>query len=486
MRTVAPVLLLGLALALRVWNLDLKNIWLDEAWAWKQTTRPVPELLIVSAGDVHSPLFPLVLKAWAGLFGDSPNALRSPSVLASLLAIFLTFRLGRAYLPRAALLGVLLWLSVSPHMLDYAQEARMYAMTTAAALGACTAYRRWIDSGMTRTPALAAWEAWAAAAIYLHYFGALVIVATWVHYLVFARESRSPGEDSSRARRRLVPWAAANAAIAAAFAPWLPFAARQIVRGQSWREAASASSIPGHAADLASGMLLGADEASVFASPSGVVLILIAALGLGRLVFVVVSGRGHERDAFLGTVCVVPPLLALAALPWTGHMSLSRYLSFLLPLVVLAIARGLSTFDHGPRFAVAAVLLGAAASVPPAISILANPFRDSDVRPIVGYLESRGAPDGSPRAAVLVAPGYMTLCTDYYVRSSGLAWVGMNDRARLSRAIVTASSWPGDTWVVLDSRSPDFAHSRQDPRLVEVDVPGGQPDRIRLFLVRRG
>ena len=476
-------LLLLFALALRLLALDRKNVWLDEAWTWKQTTRSVPGVVAGTARDVHPPLYPLLMKAWAGLFGDSPSALRSPSVVAGVLALFFAFRLGRPYLPRAALAGVLAWLAVSPSLLAHAQEARMYAMTTAAAVGACASYRRWFDSGLERTASLAAFAAWSAVAVYLHYFGILVLAAAWAHFLLF-RPRRAKDGPPAPDRRRLRRWLTANGAIAALFLPWLPIAVRQVVRGQGWRQDVPLAEIPANAAELARGLLLGLEENAAFATRSGVLLALVALTGLGRLAFQVASGRARERDAFLLLVSFVPVTLGLAALPWTGRMDLWRYLSFLVPIVVLAIVRGFALPGLDPRLAVGVAILGAASSVPLALAHLASPSRDSDLRPVVAYMRSRVGPAADPPGSVFVTPAYMTLCTDYLLRGSPLSFVGVQEGAPLSRVVAAAARREGVTWVVVDGRSPYFEDARRDDRLREVELPGGQPTRVRLFRVR--
>ena len=446
-----------------------------------------------AASDVHPPLYYLLLKTWTGAFGQSLGGLRSMSVLASLLTVVLAFRLGSGYLTRGPLWAAMLWLAVSPHMLFYAQEARMYALTTAAVLGVCVAYRRWVDSNFTRTGALAAVAVWGTVAIYLHYFAALVLAAAWAHLLTLAISRRRPQWDGSAMRRPLLAWAVASGAIGVAYLPWLPSAVAQIARGQAWRQPVALQAIPGYAVSLVHDWFLGyygtAAGAHPLAAVAGAAALLVAAVGLGGFVVLLLGKRRHERDAFLAWVCFLPPILGLAALPRTGQMMLSRYLAFLLPLLVIAIARGLSAGWRDRRVVVAALGLGAVASLPSTCAYYADPVRDSDVRPIVAYLDAHVTRGGhAQRAAVLVAPGYMVFPTKYASRGLDLAYGRVEENVGLWPAIDAAAraAPPEGIWVIVERHWPDFDRLREDPRVREVDVAGGHPDCLRLFRVQDG
>src|SRR5690242_9698411 len=138
-------LLLAFALVLRLWKISDKNLGLDESTSWSLATSPVSHLVSWTAADVHPPLYYLLLKVWLSIFGDSLAAMRSLSVGASLIALYLLFRLVEGALPRAVCYAVLLWCVLAPLSINQAQETRMYAPATAVVLGACLAYRRWIE-----------------------------------------------------------------------------------------------------------------------------------------------------------------------------------------------------------------------------------------------------------------------------------------------------------------------------------------------------
>src|SRR5581483_4580543 len=82
---------LVLACCLRCDRLALPPLTSDEAFSWRLTTYSVPELLGHMPGDAHPPLHYFFLKGWVILFGDSPFALRSLSVVFALASIVVLY-----------------------------------------------------------------------------------------------------------------------------------------------------------------------------------------------------------------------------------------------------------------------------------------------------------------------------------------------------------------------------------------------------------
>jgi mannosyltransferase len=143
-RLFAPLLLLLvlvlLAYALRLHNLDAFSFWTDEGLTPERSGYPVAQILrneILIQGyvtrDTHPPLYYLVLHATRSLFGQTDFAFRYPSVLFGVLLIPLIYQLGRRLAPsarHAAGLGLIVALlaAVNPLQIYYSQEARMYTL----------------------------------------------------------------------------------------------------------------------------------------------------------------------------------------------------------------------------------------------------------------------------------------------------------------------------------------------------------------------
>jgi len=120
-----PVLLLGLVL--RIPGIT-RSLWIDEIYS--VTVRGSMNLfgLITTSSDPHPPVYYLVLKGWMFLFGNSPVAVRSLSVLFGVGAIGAVYMLAdELYDNRIGLIAALL-MSISTFNIQYSQTARMYSM----------------------------------------------------------------------------------------------------------------------------------------------------------------------------------------------------------------------------------------------------------------------------------------------------------------------------------------------------------------------
>src|SRR5262249_46920226 len=142
------------------------SLWFDEAFSWRLIQFPLPELLDRVAQDVHPPLYFVLLKGWACLFGDSAVALRSFSAalgVLTVLGIYLVTRTAcsqgedtgprdQSWGSRATALLAASLVALSVFQVRYSWEARMYALATALA-----AFSTWALVRALRQPRSWAW-----------------------------------------------------------------------------------------------------------------------------------------------------------------------------------------------------------------------------------------------------------------------------------------------------------------------------------------
>src|SRR3990172_6204434 len=132
------IAVLLLATALRFYRIDAQSFWNDEGNSARMGERGVDRIIAGAAGDIHPPLYYLVLQGWRSVFGDSETALRGLSALFGVLPILFTYLLGsRLFEPRVGVIPAFL-AAVNPFLIDYSQEARMYMML--AAIGVVATY----------------------------------------------------------------------------------------------------------------------------------------------------------------------------------------------------------------------------------------------------------------------------------------------------------------------------------------------------------
>ncbi|MFQ5612221.1 MAG: glycosyltransferase family 39 protein [Anaerolineae bacterium] len=179
-----PALLLTvfLGLALRLINLNARPLWYDEAFAVLYSEKSLAAMVYGTvtrvqgaAADVHPLFYYFSLHYWMSLFGQSPLAVRLPSVLAGVLTIGLAYLIGRALwdAKTGLLAGVLV--AVSPFHIAYSQETRMYALLGLAASASLYSFIRAWGSGRRRW-----WLAYGlcgAITLYAHNLGFLNILA---------------------------------------------------------------------------------------------------------------------------------------------------------------------------------------------------------------------------------------------------------------------------------------------------------------------
>jgi len=128
------VAILLLAFCLRLFRLDEREIWYDEAFAVLYAEKDLGAILYGTvttvegaAADIHPLLYYFFLHHWMS-FGQGPVMVRFPSVVFGMLSVCLVFRLGRELFdPRVGILGAGLT-AISPFHIWYSQEARMYGL----------------------------------------------------------------------------------------------------------------------------------------------------------------------------------------------------------------------------------------------------------------------------------------------------------------------------------------------------------------------
>jgi mannosyltransferase len=215
-----PVLsILATAFALRFPLLDRTSFWYDEAVSWSQSNSSLDHLLSTIAADNHPPLHNLVLWLWMPFFGDSESALRWPSLIAGVAAVWLLYLLGRELNGRTAGLAAAFLLAISPFHIWYSAEARMYAVFSAAGLAFVLYLVRCLRTG---TPGAMLWTAvFGTFFLYSHIYAAFAFAPVGAVLLILLL-SQSVGRTRDADRRsRMLRSLVAMVCSGAVFFPWL-------------------------------------------------------------------------------------------------------------------------------------------------------------------------------------------------------------------------------------------------------------------------
>ncbi|WP_190972965.1 glycosyltransferase family 39 protein [Bifidobacterium rousetti] len=104
-----------------------QSLWFDEQYSLILASRPVPELITLTAVDAHPPLYYLLLKAWMLVVGDNVALLRLPNCVCLGLAVFVLIMLMRDLFGDRAAAACMPMLVCGGFMLRYGYELRMYS-----------------------------------------------------------------------------------------------------------------------------------------------------------------------------------------------------------------------------------------------------------------------------------------------------------------------------------------------------------------------
>jgi hypothetical protein len=199
----------ALALGLRVALAPGQPLRLDESTTITQARLPLGDLVrSLMEGDVHVPLYLVVMHWWIPVAGDSVWALRLPSVLLGAAAVPLLFAVARQLVSEQSAYVTAALGAVAPLWVWHSAEARMYPLLVVTCLAAMALLFEAVEYGR--------WYLWVgyslatAASFYTHYY-ALLMVPLYAAWVCLWR----PGLLA------LTSWAASFGAAVAMFEPWL-------------------------------------------------------------------------------------------------------------------------------------------------------------------------------------------------------------------------------------------------------------------------
>ena len=342
-------LILAFATALRAYHLSDLGYWTDELCTLSAanghglqlldvpTDRIAPPLPVrtrradaapitgvipgMARDETHPPLYPLAVRLWADVFGESESAVRSLGVACSVVAIALLYLAAVSDVGPAAALWACLLMAVATPQVQFAQEARNYVpamMLTLAAAAGLNGLRRRPTVGRAVTLTVVS-----IAAVLTHYYAAIAIVALATRTL------------SLRGRARWLAWrvfAVAAVACAILCGPLLLRQRSNLGSNTAWLIDAT----PGHAGRvLADAVRLPVRWVADAAPPNVALAVGIVAL---LSLLAVIGRRPAIRPWTLWMGLVVAVVLALDLWRSSNGVRLLRYTLFATPAAYVVIA----------------------------------------------------------------------------------------------------------------------------------------------------
>jgi mannosyltransferase len=429
--TTSLVGVLLIASALRLYHLGQSSLWYDEVVTMRLARTESPRLLLRLLDQIdatRAPLHPLVLQGWLKLFGPSDYSGRASSALCGMITIGLVYWIGLRAVDGWTGLWAAWLCSLSPLLVYYSREARMYMWLV---LVTCLAWGFLLSHARSPQPwRLVLYGLSLIAIVYSHPLGLLMAGTLGLASNVFRRAYHV----SWRA------WLYIHFVVALAIAPWL----------RHYLDHAPESTTGLLPIQYLFGMPIG------FIGGNSLVLLFCTLLIVYGLCQVERRSQGRIKVVFkpgaqsisLLIWLVVPPLLlycySLVSHPIFGP---ARYTLFVGPAYLLLVARGLSKLPWS--LGIVAAVAGAIFSATMLVDDVYRSDRYTDWRSAAAYLDQREL-----RATVAVITGSLFGNTE----------------------LETARYYFGPHHVVIPwIEPPDELMSRRGPLWVSINLQDGHP-----------
>ena len=223
------VVALAVFTAISIWNITGASIWFDEAFGAYLSQFNFIDIARYTASDVHPPMYYWLLKLWAMLFGNTDLAMRSMSVLFGGVAIVFGYLLTNRLFSRNIARVSLILMAVSPMLIRYSREMRMYTLVTAIAMAAT--YILVIAMESKKKLPWVIYGILVALGMWTHYFTALIWIAHWIWRADIIRRIAGKGKFIKQFFSK--QWLMSHIIAVAVFVPWLPFMAIQFATVQA-------------------------------------------------------------------------------------------------------------------------------------------------------------------------------------------------------------------------------------------------------------
>ena len=323
----APTLFGVLYIVLCSINLQ-QSIWFDESYGAYLTRFSFEDIWGLTAADVHPPLYYFLLKLWSGIFGYTDFGMRFMSVFFGAIAIVFAWQwLKRTFGTKPALIATLL-MTLSPMLIRYGQEMRMYTMAVAIIFGATYVLQLAIDTKKRRY-----WIIYGilmALGMWTHYFVALIWLAH-LAYLIYVYRKKIFQKNI------IISYALA----VVLYLPWIPSFLSQTSTVQQgfWIGAPSIATVT----DYFTNSFLYLNSADI----AGWLLILTVVIAF---CFVSLVRRLGKKLSLLHFMAFLPPiLLILLSMPPFTPMFVDRYIIYSMICLSLIVGIGLTVVKFKSR-----------------------------------------------------------------------------------------------------------------------------------------
>ena len=325
----APYLLLGFSI-LTFLALVLKRInypiWFDEGYSAYLIKGNLSEIWGLTAVDIHPPFYYYLLKIWSLAFGTSLISLRMMSVFFGVASIVLLFFLVKHWFGKKPAVCAALLMAVSPFLIRYGMEMRMYMVILTIVLSATFMLTLAVEKGKKSY-----WVYYAilvALGMYTHYFTFLV----WLTHLVYLQfVLKKPVYKA--------PIVFSYLGAVLLYLPWVPslLSQMQSISGGFWIPPVTAETPVNFLTDIF--FFKSAGELAGLSVVLAIVFALVYSVVTGKA-YKVLAKADKKQLVFLMLLFVLPPVLLIVVSLVYKPMFVDRYLvpSSIIAWVLLGVS----------------------------------------------------------------------------------------------------------------------------------------------------
>jgi hypothetical protein len=330
-----------MAFCLRIYAIDRQDIWGDEAVSIQLSSGPLLDI-IEGGAETVPPLYHILLHYWLRLGGASALAIRLLSAAFGTLGVAGIYILGGRVFGRRIGILAALTAAISPALVFYSQEARVYSVLAFLTVVSIYWTVRLADEPV-RSRAWIAYLLASLAAGYTHYYGFFVILAENLVVIIHMLRRRR--------WRSLKKWLAAQAAIGLAYLPWIYIQGSFLTnkaggRFEEWTLSVAAGMAEQTLTALAAGLSVSPSAARLIAIP-----FIVAAL----------SSLFARPSNGTGKTLLIACVLVPGALAWLVNPLMPfffpRYLLLTAPAYFILVASGIVVWKRLQRTLPAAGVL---------------------------------------------------------------------------------------------------------------------------------
>lgn len=400
------VLIIGLGSFLRLWNLGLESLRLDETQSIWQASHSLQFIKDYMIKNVHMPLHNSLLHFWLQKMGSSETSVRLMAAIPGILSLPAFYFLAKEIFGRRdkALLSLLL-ASISPLWIWYSREIRMYTLLLLITVLSYLFYVRFLK--YYKKLDLVAYIIVNIVGVYTHYFFSLVLLVQAIYFLVVWKFGLIE-KVKEKGKKMFAYLIFAALCIAGAFAPWVYNLAQSYGSG---------SLAPILAKPTSFNLLLSYFEFTLGYQPETMTGNIIAMWPLAVLIgFIFLAKRENPFKAPIYLVILgatLPVILVYLISITIRPIYLTRYVVMCLPFYIILLAWVLSSIKGTKKYILNTFIIGVFCFA------VYNQFFSHDIpakenyRDAINYINA----NATTRDAIIVSPAYTIYPTQYYINS---------------------------------------------------------------------